>query len=176
MFLRGLSANEIRAVHQRYGALLARRCRLLLRDRALAEDAMQELLSTLLRRGEGLRSANVPYRWLCRAVDRTCIDLLRRGRRVRGAVALEDLAEMDPIGPAPGVDAEARYAVLESLERLPEEQQMLAILLFVDGLSQGEAADELGVSRATVNRRAREIRAHFRRSVSPSEDRYDAPE
>ncbi|WP_394840973.1 sigma-70 family RNA polymerase sigma factor [Pendulispora brunnea] len=173
MFCRGLSADEVSAVHQRYGALLARRCRLLLRDRALAEDAMQELLSALLRRGASLRTANVPYRWLCRAVDRTCIDLLRRGRHVRGAVAID---EIDPIGPAPGVDAEARYAVLESLERLPEEHRALAILLFVDGLSQGEAADELGVSRATVNRRAQEIRAHFRWSASPSEGRHDAPE
>jgi RNA polymerase sigma-70 factor, ECF subfamily len=152
-------------VYQRYGALLARRCRLLLRDAAQADDAVQELLSVLLRRGEGLRAAESPYRWLCRVADRTCIDLLRRGRRLRTAV---DIDALDTVGVAPGMDPEARCAVLESLGLLDDAQQSLAIMLFVDGLSQGEAADELGVSRVTINKRAQEIRSRLRISHTPS--------
>jgi RNA polymerase sigma-70 factor (ECF subfamily) len=132
-----------------------------MRDRSLAEDAVQELLAVLLRRGETLREAKSPYRWLCRAADRTCIDLLRRGRRVREALTPEGLEELDPVGPAPSVDAEARFAVLESLERLDADEQALAIMLFVDGMSQGEAAEELGISRVTVNKRAGKIRARL---------------
>jgi RNA polymerase sigma factor (sigma-70 family) len=120
---------------------------------------MQELLTALLRRGEGLRDARSPYKWLCRAADRASLDLLRRGRRLREAKSLD---EIDPIGAAPGVDAEARCAVLESLEKLDDDQRELAIMLFVDGLSQGEAADEIGVSRVTVNKRAQEIRSRLR--------------
>ena len=146
-------------MYQRYGALLTRRCRLLLRDQAQAQDAVQELMSVLLRRGEGFRAAESPYRWLCRAADRTCIDLLRRGRHLRTAVDIDDL---DPVGVAPGIDPEARCAVVESLEKLDEKQQSLAIMLFVDGLTQGEAAAELGVSRVTVNKRALEIRTQLR--------------
>jgi RNA polymerase sigma-70 factor (ECF subfamily) len=127
-----------------------------MRDGALAEDALQEMLSTLLRRGETFREAKSPYRWLCRAVDRTCLDLMRRGKRVRDAMPLE---ELDPIGPAPGVDPEARIAALQALAQLDDEQQSLAIMLFVDGMSQGEAATELGVSRVTVNKRAQAIRS-----------------
>jgi RNA polymerase sigma-70 factor, ECF subfamily len=156
---RGLSNDEVSDLFHRYGALLERRCRLLLRDSSHAEDALQDLLTTLLRRGEGLRDAQSPYRWLCRAADRTCLDLLRRGKHVRTAVPLDDL---DPIGPAPGVDAEARCAVLESLAALDEAEQALAIMLFVDGLSQGEAAAELGVSRVTVNKRAQQLRSRLR--------------
>ncbi len=152
-------------MYQRYGALLARRCRLLLRDRAQAEDALQELLATLLRRGEGLRAAQSPYRWLSRAADRACLDLLRRGRHVRTAM---DIDELDPVGAAPGVDPEARCAVIESLEKLNDDQQALAIMLFIDGISQGEAAAELGVSRVTVNKRAQEIRTQLRISHTPS--------
>ena len=152
-------------MYKRYGALLTRRCLLLLRDRAQADDAVQELLSVLLRRGEGLRAADSPYRWLCRAADRTCIDLLRRGRHLRTAIDIDDL---DPVGVAPGMDPEARCAVIESLERLDDAQQSLAIMLFVDGLSQGEAAEELGVSRVTINKRAQELRAQLRISHTPS--------
>lgn len=152
-------------MYQRYGALLSRRCRLLLRDPALADDALQELLSVLLRRGEGMRTAESPYRWLCRAADRACIDLLRRGKHLRTAVDIDDL---DPVGVAPGMDPEARCAVIESLERLDDEQRSLAIMLYVDGLSQGEAAEELGMSRVTINKRAQDLRAQLRIDHSPS--------
>jgi RNA polymerase sigma factor (sigma-70 family) len=162
---RGLTAAEVSDVYQRYGALLARRCRLLLRDPAQADDAVQELISVLLRRGEGLRAAESPYRWLCRAADRTCIDLLRRGKHLRTAIDIDDL---DPVGVAPGIDPEARCAVVESLEKLDEDQQALAIMLFVDGLTQGEAAEELGISRVTVNKRAQEIRTQLRISHTPA--------
>ncbi|MBX3228698.1 MAG: RNA polymerase sigma factor [Labilithrix sp.] len=162
---RGLSADEVSQVYHRYGALLERRSRLLMRDVSLGEDAVQELLASLLRRGETFRAAESPYRWLCRAVDRTCLDLLRRGRRVREAVPLDAL---DPIGPAPGVDAEARVAALQELAQLGPEEQALAIMLFVDGMTQGEAATELGVSRVTVNKRAQGIRARLGLSPSPS--------
>jgi RNA polymerase sigma-70 factor (ECF subfamily) len=156
---RGLNATEVSDVYQRYGALLTRRCRLLLRDESHADDAVQELLSTLLRRGEGYRDADSPYRWLCRAVDRACLDLLRRGKRLRHAV---DIDALDPVGAGPGVDPEARLEVLQSLAQLSEAQQSLAIMLFVDGLTQSEAAEELGVSRVTVNKRTQEIRAQLR--------------
>jgi len=162
---RGLTAAEVSDVYQRYGALLARRCRLLLRDPAQADDALQELISILLRRGEGLRAAESPYRWLCRAADRTCLDLLRRGRHLRTAMDIDDL---DPIGVAPGIDPEAGCAVVESLATLDEEQQSLAIMLFVDGLTQGQAAEELGVSRVTINKRAQELRARLRLTQTPA--------
>lgn len=157
-------------MYRRYGALLARRCRLLLRDRDLAEDAVQELLTILLRRGEAMRGAQSPYRWLCRAADTACLDLMRRRRHVRRSVSLDELVDLDVIGPAPGVDPEARSAVLESLERLDGDEQSLAIMLFVDGLSQGEAAAEMGVSRVTINKRAQDLRARLRLSHSSSPD------
>ena len=78
------------------------------------------------------------------------------------------LEEIDPIGPAPGVDPEARWSVLRALGELEEAEQALAIMLFVDGMSQGEAADELGVSRVTVNKRAQKIREQLRISQDSS--------
>lgn len=171
--MRGLSADEVSDVYHRYGALLERRCRLLVRDDALAEDALQELLAALLRRGESFRDAESPYRWLCRAADRACLDLLRRRRRVREALAHADDAALDPVGAAPGTDTEARLSALQSLARLDEEQQSLAIMLFVDGMTQSEAAAELGVSRVTVNKRTQKIRQTL--GLGSTEDEQQVP-
>src|SRR6478735_11793475 len=109
LFPRSLSSAEAVALYRRYGPLLVRRARLLLRDLALADDAVQELMAVLLRRGGAVADAAAPYRWLCRALDRVCLDLLRRGKRTREALSL---TEVDAIGPAPGLDAEARRIVL----------------------------------------------------------------
>lgn len=79
-----------------------------------------------------------------------------------------DIDDLDPVGVAPGMDPEARCALAESLATLDDDQQSLAIMLFVDGLSQGEAAVELGLSRVTVNKRAQEIRARLRISHTAS--------
>jgi RNA polymerase sigma-70 factor (ECF subfamily) len=158
----GLSATEVADVYRRYGFVLGRRARLFLRDEALAQDAVQELLATLLRRGEGVKDAGSPYRWMCRALDRVCLDLLRRTKRTREALPLE---EADTVGPAPGIDAVARRAVLESLERLDEREQAIAIAVFVDGVTQGEVASELGCSRVTVNKHVQRIRASLASSL-----------
>lgn len=105
-----------------------------------------------------MRDADSPWRWMCRALDRVCLDQLRRTKRSRDAIPLDDL---DLVGPAPGVDAVARRAVLESLEQLSEQEQAIAIAVFVDGMSQGEVASELGLSRVTVNKYVQRIRTEL---------------
>lgn len=154
----GLAAPEVAKLYKQYGLVLGRRARLFLRDDALAQDAVQELLVTLLRRGDSVMTADSPYRFMCRALDRVCIDLLRKDHRSRSAVSLDDA---DDVGAAPGVDVDARHTVLMALSRLGEREQAVAIAVFVDGLTQGEAADELGVSRVTVNKDVQKIRAQL---------------
>ncbi len=161
----GLSSSEVADIYQRYGLLLQRRSRLLLRDDALAKDAVHELVTILMKRGGALREAESPYRWLCRAVDRVCLDLLRRNRRSRQTIPLDDV---DPV--APGCNLEERRRVLESLQSLDSDSQALAIMTFVDGMNQGEVASELGVSRVTVNKRLQLVRSKLRLELGPTLD------
>jgi RNA polymerase sigma-70 factor (ECF subfamily) len=150
----GLTNAEVTEIHRRYGYFLRRRCQVIMRDRALADDAMQEVLMKLLRHGVPFREAPHPMRWLHRVTDRACFDLFRRGRRAREATPIEEAEQLVH----PGVSPEVRRAIADALAVLSEEEQQVAVMAFVDGMSQQEIADELGYSRVTVNKRIAAIR------------------
>lgn len=89
---------------------------------------------------------------------------------MRDALSRDAERDLDSLGAAPGVDTEGRLAALQSLGQLDDDQQALAIMLFVDGMSQSEAAAELGVSRVTVNKRAQRIRSQLGMSALDTEE------
>jgi RNA polymerase sigma-70 factor (ECF subfamily) len=149
-----LSTEEVARLYEKYGYFLLRRCKAILRDPVLADDALQEAFVKVLKSGAAVRAADEPLRWLYRLVDHCCFDTLRRRRR-----SPETLAPDEGRSRHPGVEIELRDAVMRLLGALDEDQMRIAVLLFVDGMSQGEIADEVGVSRVTVNKRVQSIRA-----------------
>jgi len=149
-----LSNAEVAAIYRDYGHLLLRRSRVILRDDALAEDALQEALIKVMRYGENLQAAHSPLRWLYRVVDRCCFDLLARRK---GGPDLPRTPP-DPAGPHPAVQLEERDAVMRLLHRLTAEERTIAVLAWVDGLSQQQIADEVRCSRVTVNKKLQKIR------------------
>ena len=150
-----LTPSEASHLYDRYGFFLLRRCRSILREASAADDALQLVFEKLLRNGGGVRDADQPLRWLYRVVDRCCFDMLRSRRR-----RLESPLDVDTMtGGHPAVDIEIRDAALGLLSTMSEQEQQMTVFLFVDGMSQGEIAEELGISRVTVNKRMQALRA-----------------
>ncbi len=157
----GLDNHEITDLYRRYGFFLRRRCLVLLRSDALADDAMQETFLKLMRAGAGVKTAEQPMRWLYRVVDRTCFDQLRKMKRAAREEPLDDVTVGLPVHP--GTTVELRRAAVELLDVLDEEEQVIAVMAFVDGMTQQEIADELGYSRMTVVKRVAGIRERAER-------------
>jgi len=149
-----LRTEEVSDLYAKYGFFLLRRCRTILRDPGLADDALQEAFVKIMRGGGAVREAEEPLRWLYRVVDRCCFDALRKRRR-----SVEDSGDEEGASAHPSVAIEVRDAVLKLIDTLDEKEMRIALLLFVDGMSQGEIADEVGVSRVTVNKKVQVIRA-----------------
>lgn len=149
----GLTNQEVAEVYRQYGHLLLRRCRLLLRDPALADDALQEVFIKVMRYGGELRHAEVKVRWLYRVADRCCFDLLKK-RKQRAEVD----APVEEVGPHPAVQLELRDAAIKVLHRLNSKERRIAVMAFVDGMSQEAIASETGWSRQTINKKLQAIR------------------
>ena len=156
-----LSPEDAALLYEKYGFFLLRRCRTILRDPALAEDALQQAFERILRSGGAVKHADEPLRWLYRVVDRCCFDLLRRRRRSIESPHDDEAGETAH----PSIDIEARDAVLKVLATMTEQEMQIAVLLFVDGMSQGEIAEEVGVSRVTVNKRVHALRARAEQTI-----------
>jgi RNA polymerase sigma-70 factor (ECF subfamily) len=150
----GLTGAEVSDLYRRYGYFLHRRCKLIVRDAQLADDALQEAFVRVMKSGAVVRTMERPLRWLQRVVDRCALDQLRRGRRLRTAEPIDDEA-----GAHPSVAVEERDAVLGVMRQLDDEEQRICIMAFLDGMTQGEIAEEIGYSRVTVNKKIQGIRA-----------------
>ncbi len=156
-----LTNAEVAQIYRRYGYFMQRRCRLLLRESAAADDALQEAFMKVMAHGATLRTVDRPLRWLLRVAERCCFDQMRRNRRHLALPLATDGEGVEPIHP--GVDPVLRSAVLSLIARLDDDDQQIAIMAFVEGMSQGEIAQDIGRSRVTVNKRVQAIRERAER-------------
>ena len=125
-----------------------------LRDEALAEDAVQEAFLGLWRTaGSFIPERAKASTWILTLVHRRAVDLVRREQR-RRAEPLEGTPE-----PAVGSAEEAawlrleRGRVQEALARLPDQQREAIELAYYGGYTQSELADRLGQPIGTIKSR-----------------------
>jgi RNA polymerase sigma-70 factor (ECF subfamily) len=150
-----LTEAEVAEIYVAYGALLLRRCRRLLVDGQAAEDALHEAFVKIWRYGASLRTATSKLGWLYRTVDRCCFDVMAARAR-RGEESLERALE---VAAAPERDAAADWQIVRLfLHRLDERMQQVAVLHWVDELTQEEIAAATGWSRQTVCKKLAELR------------------
>jgi len=140
-----MTQDELADAYRRFGPLVAQRCRAIVRDDALAEDALQNVFMRLWRYESSFAEAESKLGWLYRVADRCCFDLLAR-RRTRKETSLSDLPERQRAD----ASVEDRELVLRFLGRFDERTQQVAVLHYLDGLPQEEIARATGWSRQTV--------------------------
>jgi RNA polymerase sigma-70 factor (ECF subfamily) len=132
-----------------------------LRDRAQAEDAVQEAFSAVWRSAASYRPERGPAApWLYAVARNAVVD---RQRSDRGEPAA-DLPELVSGEPGPPERAEASYVswrVQRALEDLPRRERDLVELAYWSGMSQSEIADYLNLPLGTVKTRTRSALARL---------------
>ena len=125
--------------------------RLILRDRELARDAVQEAFIRAWRDLPGLRDPDRFEAWLHRLTVHACLDIARRRRRRVHEV------ELTPIALPFEADASARVADREllddALKRLEPEWRAVVVLHYYLGMPLPDVASELGIPLGTAKSR-----------------------
>ncbi len=139
-------------LYRRHGPVIYRRCVKLLRDRAAAEDATQEVFLKLMRHIDGLEEGEGYLPWIYRVATNHCLNRLRDEAWLQ-TMPPELLADEGVHGAAASLPERELGARL--LAAVDEETRAVAVLALVDGLTQEEVASVLGISRKTVGKKLR---------------------
>ena len=120
----------------------------MLKDGDEAQDVAQETFVRLWKSGLPLDDVRRVSSWVYRTATHLAVDRLRRnaiGTEVRGI-------EADAEGVGTDTQIQHRQLLTQLATKLPRDELELAILTRVDGLTQPETAEVLGVSERTVRR------------------------
>jgi RNA polymerase sigma factor (sigma-70 family) len=147
--------DALRELYDRLGQLAYGLAFRILRDDALAQDAVQEAFLGIWRAAGRFSAERAkPSTWVLTLVHRRAVDLVRREDRRRGE-PLESAPEPVATGT---LEEEAelgfqRKVVREALLRLPPEQREALELGYYGGLTQSELAERLGQPLGTIKSR-----------------------
>jgi len=125
--------------------------RLILRDRELARDAVQEALIRAWRDARGLRDPERFNAWLYRLTVNACLDIARRRRRRVMEVTIDSLELPGQVDLAR--DLARRETVDEALRTLDPGHRAVVALHYLLDLPLREVADVLGIPVGTVKSR-----------------------
>jgi RNA polymerase sigma-70 factor (ECF subfamily) len=147
--------SALAELYDRYGRAAYGLALRVLRDEALAEDAVQEAFLSVWRTA----SRFVPERgsastWILTLVHRRAVDAVRREERRRG----DSLEHAPELASGSSVDEEAwvrlqRERVQAALRQLPDQQREALELAYYGGFTQSELAERLGQPIGTIKSR-----------------------
>lgn len=144
---------SVEALYEKYGPMVLRRCRRLLRDEALAVDAMQDVFVQVIRQQDRL-TTEAASALLFRLATNVSLNRLRTARRHP-----EDRDDELVLAIAHELDVESATHARSLLARLfkdePASTATIALLHFLDGMTWEQVAREVGMSVSGVRKRAR---------------------
>lgn len=147
---------DVEDLWNRYGPLVLRRCRQLLRDDEDALDVCQDVFVQILRRREVL-AIQFPSSLIYRIATNLCLNRIRDRRRWPELVEDQQLARIARLDD-PTAAVNARSILGRLFARHRESTRIIATLHFVDGLTLEQVAEEVGMSVSGVRKRLRALR------------------
>jgi RNA polymerase sigma factor (sigma-70 family) len=153
---------DVESFYERYGPMVLRRCRTLLRDDAQAQDAMQDVFVALLRHHDRLTD-EAPAALLLRVATNTCLNRLRAVRTRAEDGDDEQLLRIASTGEGEGrtLARDLLAKLFRADDPLAASSQTIAVMHLVDGMTLEEVARDAGMSVSGVRKRLRSVRARL---------------
>src|SRR5215475_2082180 len=148
---------------------LRRYARSLVRNRATADDLVQDCLERAVGHWYQRRDGNVRA-WLFTILHNLAINQFRQSATRGRHVPLDEVNE-DDFGEAAVQDQRLMYQdVLNKLANLPKDQQAVLLLVAVEDLSYADAAKVLDIPVGTVMSRLSRARERLQQEIEGSSD------
>lgn len=164
--------GAFRELYARYAVPLFSLAMRMVGDARDADEALQDSLVKVWRHAASFdRTKSRPFTWTVMIVRRTCLDLLRKRRRIPAAaadVALEDLPVAETVHAAAEA-SESSAQVRTALAKVADGPRTALELAFFSGLTHAEIAARLGKPVGTVKTWIRRSLLDLRESLDSSQ-------
>lgn len=166
--VRFLSAKDERAVtliFEHYSVSMLNTIVQVVKDRALAEDVLQEVLLKVWEKGNTYDSSKGSlYTWLIRVSKNAAIDKTRGKEFIRDqkSKSIDNFVFNDEAIHQKGKQ-ERKEGIWETVDLLPESQGSLIDMAYFQGYTQKEISEELNIPLGTVKTRMRKALVTLRR-------------
>ncbi|WP_374367280.1 sigma-70 family RNA polymerase sigma factor [Dongia sp.] len=144
---------------------LRRYARALLRDRAAADDLVQDCLERAIGRWHQRRAEGSVRAWLFAILHNLALNKMRQVKRRGPTTAIEDADDSVLAQPPRQEDGIRHNDVLLALAALPDDQRSVLLLIAVEDLTYAEAAAVLGVPIGTIMSRLARGRERLRQHM-----------
>jgi RNA polymerase sigma-70 factor (ECF subfamily) len=140
-------------------------------DRDLASDLTQDVFVRVFRQLGQFRGEAAFTTWLHRVAVTTCLNTLRKVKRLRDREVDLDHAHDQSAG-SPDRDPVLHAALSTAIDALPEPLRVVLVLYAVEGCTHGEIAAALGIAEGTSKSRVFEARAKLREMLASHGKEY----
>lgn len=152
-----ITINDFGQLYDRFGPMVLRRCRFLLKDEEKALDAMQDVFVRIIERHERLSGACSSLFYT--VATSVCLNRIRSDKLRTGPV-FDSVADIFADTRTTAHDEQIMTEVFLSqlFSDIPESTRYMAILHYVDGFTLEETAKETGFSVSGVRKRLTGLR------------------
>ncbi len=160
-------------IFDRYGGLMQRTAYSIVKDRDIAEDAVQNALIQAWQHLSSLRETGALRPWLLRIVVNQCISFKRRLARSR-MFLYQSFSEQETFLASQVADyakgrMERSWDLAQAVEQLPAKQQNVIALHYYQGMTLPEISQRLQISENTLKKRIQAGLSNLRRVLRDAE-------
>jgi RNA polymerase sigma-70 factor (ECF subfamily) len=158
--VRGETGIDIEAFYIRYGPMVLRRCRRMLKNEQSAHDAMQEVFLKVLSNQNRL-TAEYPSALLYRIATNICLNRIRNEKK-HSLHEYLDILHNTSFFESQETNASALSLLTYILEKEKESTRQIAVLYFVNGMTIKEIAETKNLSISGVHKHLDKLRQKIR--------------
>jgi RNA polymerase sigma-70 factor (ECF subfamily) len=147
---------DVATLYRKYAPSLFWVCKRYTRNEADAEDMVQQVFLKAQNHLAGFRGQSSVYTWLYRIAVNECLFMLRK-RKFESEGDPDELAHLMPVYPEREI--EARLDLRKIMAETDPQTSEILFLLYMEGLTQEEVVETMGISRTTVNRKVAAFKA-----------------
>jgi RNA polymerase sigma factor (sigma-70 family) len=150
------------ALVARHGPMVLATCRAVLKSEHDVEDAFQTTFLVLARKAQSIRGGDALGGWLHRVAYRAAVQASVEAKKRRRKEAEASAMAPSDKSRSGQTDHDLRPILHEEINRLPESQRLPVVLCDLEGLSYGQAAEQLRWTLPTLRCRLAKARQRLK--------------